>query len=150
MPDQMLMISPHFSYIEMTATQVRGYDNKPTPQALLNLGSVCSVMELVRLLFGSPINVHSGYRSPDVNRVVGGVANSAHKFGLACDFDIGTWGSNRDVWNRLKAKVPEWGIDQLILEYDNWVHIGLAGPGLTDGNGTPVTSPRHMIFTIGC
>jgi zinc D-Ala-D-Ala carboxypeptidase len=144
LPEQMLQLTPHFSYLEMTATQVRGQDNRPDNVALFNLKRTAQVMEKVRDLFAAPINVHSGYRSPEVNRIVGGVPESAHKYGLACDFDISTWGSNREVWTRLKPKVAEFGIDQLILEFDAWVHIGLAAPGYV------AEKPRGMIFTIGC
>jgi zinc D-Ala-D-Ala carboxypeptidase len=140
------MITPHFSYAEMTATQVRGVVNTPDGKAMVNLTRVCEVMEKVRSLFGAPINIHSGFRCDEVNRRVGGVPNSAHRFGAACDFDIGSWGSIREVYNRLQPYVKQWDIDQLIDEYDGWVHIGLWFPGLTDSNGQPVAATRHMIF----
>lgn len=146
----MTQLTTHFTEEEMTFTQVRGYDNKPVGQDLRNLLRTATAMEGIRDLFGSPINVHSGFRCTDVNRVVGGVPNSAHRFGLACDFDIAMWGTNRQVWERLKQRVVQLEIDQLILEFENWVHVGLAGPGLTDSNGAPVLKPRGMIFTIGC
>jgi Peptidase M15 len=51
---------------------------------------VAELMERGRTLLGDkPIAVRSGYRTPEVNDAVGGVAMSAHCFGLACDFGCG-------------------------------------------------------------
>lgn len=42
----------------------------------------------VRVRYGKPIVINSGYRSPDVNTAVGGVRNSKHLDGLAVDIAI--------------------------------------------------------------
>src|SRR5271165_1645453 len=84
-------------------------------------------MEEVRtLLLRQPIVVHSGYRSAEVNRAVGGVETSAHCRGLACDFVCPAFGSPADVALVIVASAIEY--DQLILEY-GWVHIGLVQEG---------------------
>lgn len=51
-------------------------------QALLD------ALEELRTLSGVPIKIHDGYRCPEHNQEVGGVANSEHTRGLAADVEI--------------------------------------------------------------
>lgn len=48
-------------------------------------------MEVVRKMGHGPITITSGYRSPAVNRLVGGVPDSDHALGHACDFYFPKW-----------------------------------------------------------
>lgn len=43
------------------------------------------VLDKIRERIGQPIYVNSGYRCPDWNEAVGGVRNSFHVQGVACD-----------------------------------------------------------------
>ena len=105
-----------------------GLDNTPMQAVITNLGLVAAVMERIRTLLGDrPIVVHSGYRSAEVNRAVGGVATSAHCRGLACDFVCPVFGTPVKVALAILKSDIEY--DQLILEY-GWVHVGLAQQGL--------------------
>src|SRR5512141_27586 len=94
-------ISEHFTSEELSFSEAAarlGLDNTPTALILTNLGLVAVVMERIRtLLGGSPIMVHSGYRSLEVNRAVGGVMTSAHCQGLACDFVCPAFGTPAEV-----------------------------------------------------
>ena len=45
-------------------------------------------LERLRLRIGRPINISSGYRCPDHNRVVGGVWTSQHVNGTAADIYV--------------------------------------------------------------
>ncbi len=124
-------ISEHFTLEELSFSEAAarlGLDNTPTAVILTNLGSVAAVMERIRTLLGdSPIVVHSGYRSPEVNQAVGGVITSAHCHGLACDFVCPAFGTPAEVaLTVLKSDIE---YDQLILEY-GWVHVGLAQHGV--------------------
>ena len=48
-----------------------GLDNIPDRIVVTHLGLVAAAMEKIRMLLGDrPIAVHSGYRSPEVNRAV--------------------------------------------------------------------------------
>lgn len=47
---------------------------------------VINVMDIIRREYGMPIYITSGYRTPEHNKAVGGVANSQHIYGEACDF----------------------------------------------------------------
>ena len=74
-------ISEHFTLEEFTHSEAAarlGLDNTPGPIVTAYLKKTAVLMEQVRALLGKPIIVHSGYRSPQVNKAVGGVATSAH------------------------------------------------------------------------
>ena len=126
-----MRLTTHFTLEEMTYSEVAtrlGLDNTPKPTALTNLSRVATLMEHIRVLLGhNAILVHSGYRSTEVNRAVGGVDTSAHCKGLACDFVCPKFGSAVDVALAIFRSNVDY--DQLILEY-GWVHLGLAPEGL--------------------
>lgn len=127
-----LSLSQHFTLEEFTFSEAAarlGLNNTPNAGVIENLSRTAATMEGIRaLLGGSPIDVHSGYRSPEVNRVVGGTATSAHCLGLACDFVCPAFGMPVEVARSVLSSVIEY--DQLILEY-GWVHVGLAQPGVS-------------------
>ena len=126
-----MQISEHFTLEELSFSETAarlGLNNTPGPIAVTNLGLVAAVMEEIRTLLGDrPIPVHSGYRSPQVNKAVGGTTTSAHCLGLACDFVCTEFGTSYDVALAIQKSDIEY--DQLILEY-GWVHIGLAQKGI--------------------
>ena len=45
-------------------------------------------LERIRVLYGKPMRIHSGYRCPAHNQNVGGARNSQHLQGKAADFSI--------------------------------------------------------------
>ena len=47
---------------------------------------VVNVIDKIQSEYGMPIYITSGYRTPEHNKKVGGVANSQHIYGEACDF----------------------------------------------------------------
>jgi hypothetical protein len=125
-----MTISEHFTLEELCFSDAAarlGLDNIPSPAVTANLVRVAAVMETVRALLGNnPIMVHSGYRSPSVNKAISGVETSAHCHGLACDFVCPAFGSPADI--ALTILRSDIDFDQLILEY-GWVHVGLALTG---------------------
>jgi len=136
-----VMLSEHFTLQEFTASQTaarEGIPNQPNAHELENLKKTAAVMEKVRTILGSkPIMISSGYRGPQLNAAVGGATNSAHCFGLAADFTCPGFGDDHDICLKLEPHMKELGIDQLIWEYDQWVHLGL-----TEG------TPRYQCLTI--
>ena len=132
-----MLITPHFTLDEMTVSQLAardGFDNTPPPQAQANLRLLCCALEQVRALFGVPIIVSSGYRSEKVNRLIGGAANSQHVQGLAADFTVIEVSPQETVRRISESAVP---FDQLILEFDRWVHLSVS-------HGMP----RRQVLTI--
>lgn len=123
-------LSDHFSLAEMThsATAARkGIVNVAPPAIVDTLILTADRMEKVRALLGDkPITVLSGYRSPAVNKAVGGSKTSAHMTGHAVDFICPRFGTPAQVAAHLAKHLT--GFDQIIEEFGEWVHVGF-GPG---------------------
>ena len=93
-------LSPHFTLGELCKTSAKTPDgNIPSHVHIENLKRLCGWLEQLRrrptpspslLREGSeePIIINSGYRSPEVNRAVGGVATSNHLTGCAVDIHV--------------------------------------------------------------
>jgi len=132
-----MFLTPHFTLAEMTASQIanrEGLDNNPDSQTIANLVELCKTLEQVRSLVGQPLLVTSGYRCEALNRRVGGSVSSAHVLGLAADI-IAVSLTPRQLAQRISDSAL--AFDQLILEFDGWVHLGLAE-----------TRQRRQVLTI--
>jgi zinc D-Ala-D-Ala carboxypeptidase len=140
-----MRLSQHFTLEEMTKSQTasrRGIDNTPPPEVVENLKQLCeNVLEYIRVRFGKPVNVNSGYRGPKLNKAIGGAKNSQHMTGQAADIEIAGV-DNKVLFNWIKDNVE---FDQLILEYykegvpdSGWVHVSWNPSG-----------NRKQILTIG-
>jgi len=55
------------------------------PSVLINLSKLANNLQVLRNELKQSITITSGYRSPKHNKSVGGVANSQHVLGNACD-----------------------------------------------------------------
>ena len=96
-------------------------NNMPDITSLDNLFNlIVYCLQPIREKIGKPMIISSGYRCPRVNKLVGGKDNSQHQKGQAVDFTI----KGLSVQNIIQLIVKS-GIeyDQLINEYDKWVHI---------------------------
>ena len=85
---------------------------------LLNLIYYC--LQPARELLNAPMTITSGFRNPLVNRLVGGINSSQHLYGQAADFIIKGMTPNQIISIIKTSKIE---FDQLINEYDKWVHI---------------------------
>ena len=120
-------LSPKFWLSEFTRSQEAaraGIRNEPLTSHILNLRRVATLLEQVRTYLGNkPVGISSGYRCPELNKLVKGSANSMHMLGLAADFHCADFGTPREICVALADS--HIAFDQLILE-GTWVHIGLS------------------------
>ena len=98
--------------------------NQPTKEAIEALG--CLVQNLLQPLRGKlrrPIIVTSGYRCPELNKLVGGAKNSQHVLGQAVDVQVSGMSPRT-----LAEFVTRSGLtfDQMIVEEvgnTSWLHL---------------------------
>ena len=92
-------------------------------EQVLNLAYLCHmVLQPLRDRFG-PIRITSGYRCPELNKAVGGVANSQHMRGEAADIHLPSVEKGQEYLAFLKT-LPIF--DQLIWEENkgtSWIHV---------------------------
>jgi hypothetical protein len=119
------MASPNFSMDELTHSDTaarHGIDNTPNDNEKENLYKLAMEMEDVRkLLNNKPIFCSSGFRCVELNTLIGSKKTSSHVRGLACDFTARGYGNPNDIVSAIVNS--DINYDQLILEYDSWVHI---------------------------
>ena len=73
-----------------------------------------------------PIRISSGYRSPKLNKAIGGSSRSQHSKGEALDLQFWEKGkmNNRVIYDWVLESGVEF--DQMINEFDfSWIHISL-------------------------
>jgi zinc D-Ala-D-Ala carboxypeptidase len=121
----MIMASPNFSMDELTHSDTaarHGIDNTPNDNQKENLYKLAMEMEDVRELLGNNfIHISSGFRCVELNTLIGSKKTSSHVRGLACDFTARGYGNPNDiVFALINSDIP---YDQVILEFDRWVHI---------------------------
>ena len=89
-------LSEHFTLGEFTKSgnHPEVY-NIPSHEAIANLKRLCGWLEELRKRYNAkygvgekPIRINSGYRSPQLNRKIGGVATSNHLTGCAVDIRV--------------------------------------------------------------
>lgn len=123
-------LSQNFSISEMVKSQIalrHGINNWPNEDALLNMDYLANaVLQPIRDNFGTAVNISSGYRCLELNRLLGSEDSSQHRKGEAADIEI--WSINNltlATWIRNNLVY-----DQLILEFydgvdpqSGWVHV---------------------------
>lgn len=130
-----IQLSPNFWLSELIKSDValrNGIDNYPQNQQIIeNLRLVAvKILQPCREKFGA-ISPSSGYRSPEVNRLVGSRSTaSQHLSGKAVDFEIaGVPNYTLACWIRDNLQY-----DQLVLEFyrggsTGWVHCSIKDKG---------------------
>ena len=86
-------LSEHFVLGEFTRSNSHPeVYNIPSHEAIANLKRVCGWLEVLRERAGGPIRINSGYRSPQLNKKIGGVPTSNHLTGCAVDIRVADMG----------------------------------------------------------
>jgi zinc D-Ala-D-Ala carboxypeptidase len=124
----MALLSRFFSLAEFTASdtaQRENIANEPSADEVARLDALCTgVLDPLRDSIAMAIKVNSGYRSPALNKRVGGAPDSQHVRGEAADIQS----SGMSVLDLFKS-VVRLGLpfDQLIYEARSatakWVHV---------------------------
>lgn len=129
-----MYLSDHFTFDEMTRTQVRTMADQNKAVAveyIPSLKRVCDeLLEPIRELFSTSehearVYVHSAFRYAALNEKIGGSPTSAHMRGEAVDFDIDghtDQASLQDALGIIMASPIQFG--QLLIEY-GCLHISL-------------------------
>ncbi len=123
-------LSKYFSLRELTFSKIaedHGIDNTPTPYILETLKYTAQQLDKVRELLNKPVNISSGYRCLQVNRRLGSKDTSQHLKGEAVDFKCELFGNPRAVFEAIRKSDIQF--DQLILEFNSWVHISFVKEG---------------------
>ena len=129
-------LSEHFTFGELISSETaerKGIDNTPPDNLIPKLRHLCTaILEPVRLHFGKPFRPNSGYRSPELNKKIGGASKSQHCKAEAVDIEI-PGVSNYDLAVWIKDNLE---FDQLMLECyrpgepsSGWVHVSLKSEG---------------------
>ena len=146
-------LSPHFTLGELTVTSVKTADkNIPSHVAIENLKRVCKWLEELRYSYNTlyclkpgedyetsenveGIIINSGYRSPAVNKLAGGVATSNHLTGCAVDIRV----AGKEQLIRYAcilidiADDTDQDFDELLLEHGSngviWLPFAVRPPG---------------------
>jgi hypothetical protein len=129
-------LSEHFSLGEFTKSNSHPeVYNIPSHEAIANMKRLCQWLEVLRERAGTPIRINSGYRSPQLNRKIGGVANSNHLTGCAVDIRV----SGMEQLIRYAAILLDYAeeshqdFDELLIEKNRygaiWLHFAVRPSG---------------------
>lgn len=120
--------SKNFSYSEFTKSdtaarkhiqnEITTFEVRDNIKALVD-----NLLQPLRDAWDAPLFINSGYRCPELNKAVGGVATSQHVLGMAADVSC----SNPYELAKLvkKLRLP---FDQMGL-YDTFVHLSYRDDG---------------------
>jgi hypothetical protein len=123
-----MILTPHFTLEELTATQHRALDNAPNSSEINNLRRLAEMLEEVKtLLDGKPIMINSGFRSKAVNDAVGSKDSSQHRVGCAADIRVPGLTPDQVVKAIIGSSIA---FDQIIREFatpegGGWTHISV-------------------------
>lgn len=149
-------LTKNFSLHEMTKSETalrRGVPNTPGSAEIAALTTLAQkVLQPIRDHFARAVKVNSGYRSPDVNALVGGSRTSDHCKGMAADIEIpGVPNYNLALWIRDNLEYT-----QLILEFytpgipdSGWVHVSYDPANLKQQVLTAARKDGKTEYTMG-
>jgi zinc D-Ala-D-Ala carboxypeptidase len=120
-----VQLTKNFSLAELTVTNHK-VPNDPTPVEIERLRALAvNILQPLRDALGKPVIVNSAYRSPQVNKIVGGVSTSQHSRGEAADIRVAGMSPLELAVYIRDLRLP---YDQLIRE-PTWVHVSYRESG---------------------
>ena len=124
-------LSEHFVLGEFTRSKYPEVYNIPSHEAIANMKRLCVWLEVLRNKVGHPIVINSGYRSPQLNRKVGGAPTSNHLTGCAVDIRTSGFEQAIEYTAILIAYATESNqdFDELLIEKNRygavWLHFAV-------------------------
>ena len=134
-----MKLSEHFVLGELTKTKYVTEDgNIPSRVVIENLKRLCLWLEELRFRYNEryvsqeePIVINSGYRSPQLNKIVGGAKDSNHLTG--CAVDIRTYGIEQAMRYAVilmdYADDSNLDFDEILIEKNSkgsiWLHFAV-------------------------
>lgn len=129
-------LSKNLTLAEATTSQKAtrlGINNRPSPLTIKRMERVAqNIFQKIRDNFGKPVRVSSFYRSPELNRRIGGSTTSQHTTGEAIDLQATSGFTNKEIFDYVRTSLK---FDQLIGEFPDangnfeWVHVSLKESG---------------------
>ena len=102
-----------------THFKVKEFACKDGSDAVLVAPRLVMVLQTIRDHFGAAVTINSGYRTPQYNATVGGVAHSQHCYGTAADIKVS--GQKPETVAAYARKImPDWGG---VGKYSSFTHI---------------------------
>ena len=98
---------------------VKEFACKDGSDAVLVAPRLVMVLQSIRSRFGAAVTINSGYRTPQYNAKVGGVAHSQHCYGTAADITV-KGQKPAAVAAYARELMPDWGG---VGVYDSFCHI---------------------------
>lgn len=117
------MYGNHFTFEELTSTQTGLYNCPVTSSHLGNLACLWDTLNYLRNILGRPIVVNSAFRSPEVNKAVGGATKSLHLQGRAADIRCSPLYMD-ELWSAIEQYDAEHGLSEKI-KYSTFFHIAV-------------------------
>lgn len=125
-------ISPNFTFAEFTKSDTANahhINNAITDWDVRDniIALTLNILQPARDAWGEPMFINSGYRSKELNELVGGVESSQHRKGQAADVGV----SDPYAFAKLVKKM-KLSYDQMII-YPSFVHISYKRDGENRG-----------------
>jgi hypothetical protein len=133
------MTLQHFKLSEFDARDANG-KKIPGTGGQMRASTLVKCDEL-RELYGKPLVVHSGMRTPERNKQVGGVKNSSHLLGYAVD------------WKDIAPQPADWEWDTDLIRFLDaaWAtgfrRFGIMATGIHTDDDPTKTSPAIWDYT---
>lgn len=115
------MYGNHFTFEELTSTQTGLYNIPVTDSHLANLACLWNTLNYLREKLDRPIIVNSAFRSPEVNKQVGGAKRSLHMQGRAADIRCEPLYMD-ELWSICQAESENFSE---CINYGTFIHIAI-------------------------
>lgn len=134
-----MKLSEHFTleeFLQSRTASLHGIDMTPPKWVIDNLQRLVDIcLQPIRSQLHSPVIITSGYRPKELNKLIKGSKKSAHMAGRAADIRVVGYTPYQAIQMIEQMAIP---YDQLINEFQSWIHIGIAE-----------TVPRGELLTAG-